>query len=211
MQPSIDDAETLVAQGRAGVSFALATTCQNDVALEDALLAFDRIDGIFNAVQGLIACPPNQDQLLKVLNDGMCGDTYKGLWVIWLCMFVCAGGLFAVTVSAACAYPNFPSKRGAGEAATVMAPASSAPPVENEVRFSLNIVLFVTHSFHLLSPLAFFRCTCRPARAPTTLLTTASTAITPSPLSWAAASTASPTARSKASGLCGGAETLNPR
>jgi len=140
MQPSLDDAEQLVRDGRIAVNAALNNnpSCFNGPFLENSLLVFNQIDNVFVHIQALIACPPNQAEVLSVLNDGMCGDTFKGVFVIWLGMFACAGGLFFMSVAAACAFPYFANKNsGAGGDHIVdggnnspLRPSGSAPAEE---------------------------------------------------------------------------------
>jgi len=146
MQPSLDDAEQLVHSGRQAVNDALLfdATCANDPFLQDALLVFNQIDIVFVHIQALIACPPNQAEVLSVLNDGMCGDTFKGVFVIWLGMFACAGGLFFMSVAAACAFPYFANKNS-GESFvdagnnSPLRPSGSAP-AEEEVSDIITLV-----------------------------------------------------------------------
>jgi hypothetical protein len=125
----LHSAAELTAQAKLAVQAILASTCPNDPYLLDSLSVIDDIDNTFLDISGLIACPPNQDQMLDVLNDGLCGDVFKGIYTIWLGQFACAAGVLLCSIIVACALPGFASSADSTTAAPL------APHVERDDEF----------------------------------------------------------------------------
>lgn len=100
----------------------LDTSCPNDFFLLNSLAVMANIDAIFSNITALTSCQPTQEQALSVLNNGLCDDTVKGIYTIWLGMFVCAAALFGGSIIAALAYPEFPPAAGSGSPAPPRSP-----------------------------------------------------------------------------------------
>ena len=120
LDSSLQSAEELIADGRAATQAVLDSACPGDQYLQQALGEFDVIDAVFANITALISCPPNQEQTLRVLNDGLCGDAFKGVYTIWLGQFVCAAGVLICSIIVACASPYFGVwSRGGSDKSTV--------------------------------------------------------------------------------------------
>lgn len=125
--------EPILLCARCAVQGVLDSYCPGDQYLEASLVEMAHITQIFGNITALTACQPTQQQALGVLNDGLCDDTVKGIYTIWLGMFVCAAALFACSVVAACAYPHFtePTREFAGNSRP-SAPASASSSVNGD-------------------------------------------------------------------------------
>lgn len=130
LEEPLQSAAGLTAQAKLAVQAILASTCPNDAYLLDSLVVIDNIDNTFVHISSLISCPPNQDEVLSVLNDGLCGDVFKGVYTIWLGQFACAAGVLLCSIIVACAVPSFSSS---SEERTSDAPL--APHVERDDEF----------------------------------------------------------------------------
>eukprot|EP00600_Ochromonadales_sp_CCMP1393_P007272 CAMPEP_0174973234 /NCGR_PEP_ID=MMETSP0004_2-20121128/11113_1 /TAXON_ID=420556 /ORGANISM="Ochromonas sp., Strain CCMP1393" /LENGTH=272 /DNA_ID=CAMNT_0016223629 /DNA_START=531 /DNA_END=1349 /DNA_ORIENTATION=+ len=107
LQPPLTSAEDLISSGEQAINTILATSCPNDPYLQDALLEIAHINQLFANITTLIACPPNQEEILDVVNDAVCSDGIKGVYTIWLGKYVCGAALFMGSIVVAMAYPKF--------------------------------------------------------------------------------------------------------
>lgn len=103
----LNSATDLVNDGKAATQAVLDSSCPGDQYLQDALVQLDSVQATINNITATMACPPLQRQVQVLLNDGLCGDFFKGMYVIWLTMYVCGAGLLLCSIIAACAYPYF--------------------------------------------------------------------------------------------------------
>ena len=122
MSADLVAAEDLIRQGEVAVRIVLRQYCPGDPYLEDALTQISRINNIFGNITTLIACEPNQEQLQSVLNDGFCGDVFKGVYTIWVSQYFCGAVLLVCSIIASCAYPHF------NKAANTNSNDGAAPP-----------------------------------------------------------------------------------
>ena len=107
LQPSLESAQQLVLESEAAVQMLLDSTCANDQYLLDSLVYFQDVEDVLASMQRLLACPPTQKQFQLVLNEGLCDDSFTGIYIIWLVQFVCAAGILLCSIIVACAYSRF--------------------------------------------------------------------------------------------------------
>ncbi len=107
MNPSLQAAEELVADGERLVTDLLGGVCAGNVYLEQALTVFHSIDVVFANITTSIACPPLQAQFQDVLNTGLCEQSFRGLYTIWVGQFVSTACLLAATIFVALLYQYF--------------------------------------------------------------------------------------------------------
>jgi hypothetical protein len=118
----LTEAQQQVTDAQTATQAVLDNFCPGDQYLTDALVEMNQIQLIFGNMTSLLACQPTQDEALNVLHDGLCGDVFKGMWVIWLGMFVCGACLLIASIATALAYPYFAPST---EATTPMRPPDS--------------------------------------------------------------------------------------
>ena len=107
LSPDLRFAQAIIVVSDVAVRAVLKEYCPHDTYLLDALSEIVNINAIFRNITSLIACEPNQQQAQSVLNDGLCNDTFKGIYTIWLGQFVCAAALLFCAILAAFSYPYF--------------------------------------------------------------------------------------------------------
>eukprot|EP01038_Epipyxis_sp_PR26KG_P005767 gene5767-7963_t len=78
--------------------------CNDNSYLEDALAQTQNMQLNFQAIANVTACPPTQNQLVTLLQNGICNDTFKGFFTIWLSQLICGLFLFFVTISIGLVY-----------------------------------------------------------------------------------------------------------
>ena len=81
--------------------------CENDPNLLSIYWNTNRIEDLLDADTALLACGPVQAEWRNVVHDGVCDDLFKGVFVIWLALFVTAALLYIIMVTASVAYQYF--------------------------------------------------------------------------------------------------------
>mmetsp|Transcript_128658 Transcript_128658/g.251980 ORF Transcript_128658/g.251980 Transcript_128658/m.251980 type:complete len:490 (-) Transcript_128658:340-1809(-) len=106
----LSSAEELVDNAQTAIQVILSTTCPGDQYLIHALNETYTIQSVFNNITALTSCPPTKDEAQQLLNDGLCDDFFKGIYTIWLGMFVCGACLLLCAIIAAIGFPAFADK-----------------------------------------------------------------------------------------------------
>lgn len=133
---SLSSAESLVTQTQTAITTILDNYCHNNTYLIDSLQHITVIDQVFSNITDLSSCSPNQEQLDSVLQDGLCTDTFKGIYVVWLAQFVCAAGILVCTVVVSIAYQYFPTNTANRNAAAAHLQTTFRPSEDEMLEFS---------------------------------------------------------------------------
>lgn len=107
MEPSIASAEELVASSEEYVNALLSGSCQNNVYLQQSLVVLGDVDYVYANITSAIACPPTQAQFLEVLNTGLCDQSFRGFYIVWVGQFLSTSCLFVAAVAIALLYQFF--------------------------------------------------------------------------------------------------------
>lgn len=85
----------------------LEAACPTNTYVDACFPYLDAINSTVVSINTEIACPPLQDQLEHVLNDGLCDESFKGLFLIWLGQYICTGLLLAASIVISLTYQYF--------------------------------------------------------------------------------------------------------
>ena len=108
LQSTIDTANSYVDDMRYGIEQVMTVPgCENNQYLEDSLLVVDDIEGVINDVNAQIICNPTQYQVQQVLESGLCQDSFRGIYTIWLTQYVSAALLLVTTIVISLIYQYF--------------------------------------------------------------------------------------------------------
>lgn len=110
LQSTIDTAQGYVDDIQTGIQATMVyggASCENNQYLENALSVVTSIDGVINNVIGELGCSPTQYQVQQVLESGLCQDSYRGIYTIWLTQYVTAALLLVITIIISLIYQYF--------------------------------------------------------------------------------------------------------
>eukprot|EP00602_Paraphysomonas_sp_CaronLab_P000772 CAMPEP_0185030532 /NCGR_PEP_ID=MMETSP1103-20130426/17526_1 /TAXON_ID=36769 /ORGANISM="Paraphysomonas bandaiensis, Strain Caron Lab Isolate" /LENGTH=400 /DNA_ID=CAMNT_0027565707 /DNA_START=562 /DNA_END=1764 /DNA_ORIENTATION=- len=83
----------------------ISTACYNQI--EDILPhVSDTFSEIVNVLE-YAQCQYLHEVWVTVVNDGFCGDTFSGFYILWTCQFAIVACLYVVMVLSAVLYPDF--------------------------------------------------------------------------------------------------------
>lgn len=85
----------------------LEAACPTNTYVDACFPILDVINSTVININGEIACPPIQDQLNNVLEDGVCDKSFKGLFLIWLGQYLSTALLLATTIVISLTYQYF--------------------------------------------------------------------------------------------------------
>lgn len=57
------------------------------------------VDYVYANITSAIACPPTQAQFLEVLNTGLCDQSFRGFYIVWVGQFLSTSCLFVAAVA----------------------------------------------------------------------------------------------------------------
>jgi hypothetical protein len=106
----------------------LRVACRGDRELKDAFQRMNSIQDSLDSINNRARCRPNQEAFAQATHDGFCGGVYKGIWVIWLAIFVCGAVLLLGLIFTACVYPYYTQRRA--KDATTQPDYATAPLTE---------------------------------------------------------------------------------
>lgn len=110
MSSSLDSIVSGVQQEQAYITALLTTgsqDCQNNVWLIDAQSTLNAVLNTVGNITAAIDCPPTQAQLNDVLNNGLCDQSFRGLYTIWVGQYISVTCLFLTTIFVALLYQYF--------------------------------------------------------------------------------------------------------
>jgi hypothetical protein len=82
-------------------------SCTNNVYLTDSLLQLQNMNSTIINMNYLGYCPPIQDFIENVLQDGLCNWSFHGMYTIWIGQYICTSFVLFVTIVIAYLYQYF--------------------------------------------------------------------------------------------------------
>lgn len=83
------------------------TVCPGDQYLAAALTTIKSAEVILTNITTEISCPPTQSQLVDLLQSGLCDQTFKGFYVVWIGQYISAGLLLFTAIIISIIYQYF--------------------------------------------------------------------------------------------------------
>jgi hypothetical protein len=133
----LSDAQTYVAIMNTNVQIAHAE-CPSNEYVDNMVEMMPLITSAFHNIVNNTECPPYQEQIQSVLQNGICHSGFLGFFTIWIAQYFEAFTLFVCTVASSVAYQWFQwnavemMETVANKDGTELAP--SAPPDEEAPR-----------------------------------------------------------------------------
>lgn len=102
----LTSAENAADEGVAAID-ALLIVCPNNQYVQSAADQAAMIQPVFDIIANLTECSPTQEQVLSVLNDGVCDEYFNGFFRIWLSQYISAACLLLCTIFMSLLYKYF--------------------------------------------------------------------------------------------------------
>jgi hypothetical protein len=107
IESELSAALTAISVARRTAQGLLRFICRKDRPLKAAFEQMNNIQDSLESIKRTAACRPTQEAFAEATHDGFCGGVYKGIWVIWLAIFVGAAVLLLGLIFSTCLYPYF--------------------------------------------------------------------------------------------------------
>ncbi len=107
LSPSLSSAYDFVNYYNDTITYLISQGCTSNTGLLSSLGDLATINGTLNSITAEIACPPIQNQLANVLNDGLCDQAFQGIYSIWMSQYLTTSNLLVVTIVVSLVYQYF--------------------------------------------------------------------------------------------------------
>lgn len=81
--------------------------CEDDSTLMNIYNHTESIDALLDKDAALLSCGPVQSEWRSVVHEGVCDELFRGVFVIWLALFVVAALLYVTMVTSSVMYQYF--------------------------------------------------------------------------------------------------------
>jgi hypothetical protein len=85
----------------------LVAACPDNIYVTNMVDELPAINFALDNIVNMTYCPPYQQQIESLLQDGVCHSGYQGFFIIWVSQYITAFALFVLTVAASISYQYF--------------------------------------------------------------------------------------------------------